>query len=124
SSVVPPAVVAAGSAERTMDFSHIAAAGRGMEAIHVLRHDALELSTLLQLYEGMVARIGGDVVQQLQPETIKLVKLEGVPAQRFDTGQFLGAVLAPQALLGPKVRQPRLGAHAGAGQGHQALYPA
>ena len=131
---------ALGLAQRTVHLDHAARAGALMQAVDVLGDDRTDPAALLELGEGAVTIVGlraGSVVgkaadarprrapeapwgrrERIEPERVELPDPRRVSPECVD-GRDLGRVVPrPDAFGGAEVRNPRLGADAGAREHH------
>ena len=106
-----------------MQFEHILAPGRLMQAVDVLRDDRLELALALQLRQTQVGTIGlGPVDDELIP--VKFVVLLRVRHEEGMTQDRLGRIiilLVIQAVHAAKIRDAALGRDAGAAEKHDPV---
>ena len=99
-----------------MDLDDLARARPLVEAVDVLRHDGADPAVLVELGEGTVAFVRLGPGERLEPEGVELPDPCRIPAERVDVRHLERVVPRPDPLRRAEVRDPRLGADAGAGE--------
>lgn len=111
-----PAAGASQHPDRSVKLVNHRASGLLVVAVHVLGdddHPGLAFQVGQGLVGGVETRVGDQPPAPVVPFPDKL----GIPAEGLGRGQFLGAVLAPQAvLLPPEGGNPAGGGNAGSGE--------
>jgi hypothetical protein len=81
-----------------VEFVHRGAAGGLMVAVHVLGDDH-QIAQLLQISQGLVGGVGARFRDETPPPVVPAPDQFGIGHEGLQGGQFLGPVLAPQAVF-------------------------
>ena len=109
---------ALGLAQRAVHLDDFARAGALVETVDVLRDHGADPALLLELGESAVAVVRFRPGKRLEPEGVELSDPRRVSPECVD-GRDLGRVVPrPDAFGRAEVRNPRLGADAGAREHH------
>src|SRR5690348_2069128 len=114
---------ALGLTQRAVHLDDLERAGPLVQAVHVLRDDGLDPALLLELGQRAVPVVRLHTRARVYPKCVELPDAGGVATECVDVRNLEGVVPLPDAARRPEVRDPRLGADAGAREHDAGLPP-